>query len=186
MPSKHHVLFVQGGGKGAHDEWDNHLVEDLRQRLGRDFEIGYPRMPNEQSPNYSAWKGALEKALAPLPIGTILIGHSVGGTFLLKALTDHIASKKPGGIFLLAAPFVGDGGWPADELEFPENFAEHLPRSVPIRFFHGLSDETAPPKHADLYARAVPQAHVHRLPARDHQLNNDMSEVAAAITALEK
>jgi hypothetical protein len=35
--------------------------------------------------------------------------------------------------------------------------------------------------HADLYGRAIPQAQVHRLPGRDHQLNNDLREVAEAI-----
>jgi hypothetical protein len=47
--------------------------------------------------------------------------------------------------------------------------------------FHGLQDETAVPAHADLYAHAIPQAQVHRLPGRDHQLNSDLSEVASAI-----
>ena len=42
-------------------------------------------------------------------------------------------------------------------------------------------DDTVPPAHADLYARAMPQAQVHRLPGRDHQLNNDLGEVASAI-----
>ena len=46
-----------------------------------------------------------------------------------------------------------------------------------MHVFHGLQDETAPPSHADLYALAIPQAQVHRLPGRDHQLNNDLSEV---------
>jgi pimeloyl-ACP methyl ester carboxylesterase len=50
-----------------------------------------------------------------------------------------------------------------------------------VHVFHGLQDETAPPSHADLYARAIPQARVHQLPGRDHQLNNDLSEVAEAI-----
>jgi len=35
-----------------------------------------------------------------------------------------------------------------------------------------------------LYARAIPQAVVRRLTGRDHQLNNDMSEVAADIRRL--
>jgi pimeloyl-ACP methyl ester carboxylesterase len=50
-----------------------------------------------------------------------------------------------------------------------------------VHVFHGLGDETAPPAHARLYARAIPQARVHLLPGRDHQLNNDLSEVAEAI-----
>ena len=48
--------------------------------------------------------------------------------------------------------------------------------------FHGLRDETVPPSHADLYAKAIPQALVHRMPGRDHQLNNDLSDVARAIS----
>ena len=54
-----------------------------------------------------------------------------------------------------------------------------------MHFYHGLKDEVAPPSHIELYARAVPQARVHRLPGRDHQLNNDLREVAAVILSLE-
>jgi hypothetical protein len=50
-----------------------------------------------------------------------------------------------------------------------------------VHVFHGLRDETAPPSHAGLYALAIPQAQVHQLPGRDHQLNNDLSEVAETI-----
>lgn len=31
------------------------------------------------------------------------------------------------------------------------------------------------------YAQVIPQARVHRLSGRDHQLNNDLSDVAKAI-----
>jgi hypothetical protein len=50
-----------------------------------------------------------------------------------------------------------------------------------VHVFQGLDDGTVPPSHADLYARAIPQTHVRRLPGRVHQLNNDLSEVATAI-----
>ena len=50
---KRQLLFIQGGGAGAHDEWDNKLVESLRRELGPDYEIRYPRMPNECYPSCS-------------------------------------------------------------------------------------------------------------------------------------
>ncbi len=50
--------------------------------------------------------------------------------------------------------------------------------------FHGLEDDEVPPAHADLYARAIPQAQVHRLPGRDHQLGNDLGDVATMIRTL--
>jgi hypothetical protein len=36
------ILFIQGGGAGAHDEWDDKLVESLRRELGTGYEIRYP------------------------------------------------------------------------------------------------------------------------------------------------
>jgi len=36
-PMKPQLLFVQGGGIGVHDEWDNKLVESLRRNLGPNF-----------------------------------------------------------------------------------------------------------------------------------------------------
>jgi predicted alpha/beta hydrolase family esterase len=184
MHVEHQLLFVQGGGKGAHDEWDSKLVESLRRELGHDYEIHYPRMPSEDNPSYASWRTALEKAFETLPDGAILVGHSMGGTILITALAEHISARKFAGVFLIAAPFVGKGGWSADDLQCPPDLGARLPQGVPVHFYHGLEDEVAPPAHVELYARAVPQARVHRLSGRDHQLNNELREVAAAISSL--
>jgi predicted alpha/beta hydrolase family esterase len=184
MQVKRQLLFVQGGGQGTHDEWDDKLVESLRGELGAEYELLYPRMPKEAEPSYAAWKTKLERMFETLREDAALVGHSIGATILLKVLTERMPAKRFGGVFLIAAPFVGDGGWPATELQFPPDLGRRLPHGMPIHFFHGLADETAPPAHVDLYERAIPQARVHRLPGRDHQLDNDLREVAAAIAAL--
>jgi pimeloyl-ACP methyl ester carboxylesterase len=82
---------------------------------------------------------------------------------------------------LIAAPFVGPGGWPGDGFELTGDLGARLPPGVPVHVFHGLRDETAPPSRAGLYARAIPQAQVHQLPGRNHQLNDNLGEVAEAI-----
>lgn len=184
MHVKRQLLFIQGGGKGTHDEWDDKLVESLRRELGQDYEIHYPRMPNEEEPSYPLWKRTLERAFETLEDGAILVGHSAGGTILLKVLAEQSSTREFGAIFLIAAPFVGDDGWAVDDLQFPPDLGARLPEGVSIDFYHGLEDEVAPPSHMELYARAIPQARVHRLPGRDHQLNNDLKEVAAAILSL--
>ena len=181
---KRQLLFVQGGGEGTHDEWDDKLVESLRRELGTSYELHYPRMPREDEPSYTAWKAALEREFESLADDAIVVAHSLGATILLKALTELDTPRTFGAIFLIAAPFVGEGGWSTDDLQFPADLGAHLPAGVPIHFYHGLDDETAPPSHVDLYARAVPRAHVHRLRGRDHQLNNELKEVATAISAL--
>ena len=179
------LLFVPGGGAGVHDEWDDELVESLRRELGPGFEIRYPRMPNEDDPSYAAWKAAIEKELATLDDGAFLVGHSLGGTMLVNALAESPPERRLGAIFLIAAPFAGEGGWPSEELNTPPDLGARLPRGVPVYVYHGLEDAIAPPSHAELYACAIPQASVRLLPGRDHQLGNDLTEVAATIESRE-
>jgi predicted alpha/beta hydrolase family esterase len=176
------ILFIQGAGAGAHDEWDVKLCDDLKRALGDGHEVRYPRMPAEDDPRYAGWSAAIRHEMAGLNDGAVVAGHSVGGTIMIHAIAEQSPEHKLAAIVLIAAPFVGEGGWPGDEFQLPRDLGARLPVDVPVLVFHGLDDETAPPSHAGLYARAIPQAQVHRLPGRDHQLNNDLSEVAQAIS----
>jgi predicted alpha/beta hydrolase family esterase len=180
------VLFVQGGGAGVHDEWDDKLVRSLERELGSHVRIRYPRMPDEENPGYAPWRAALEPELAALGGEAILVGHSVGGAVLVSTLAEQPGALRFGALFLLAAPFFGDGGWPSDELTLAADLGSRLPTGAPVFIYQGLEDEIVPPSHADLYARAIPQASVHRLPDRDHQFNDDLREVAATIRSLER
>jgi predicted alpha/beta hydrolase family esterase len=184
MSKTRQILFIQGGGKGAHDEWDDKLCDDLRRKLGDGHELRYPRMPDEDDPSYATWSPAIRREMADLNDGAVVGGHSVGGTILIHAIAELPPEQALAAIVLIAAPFVGEGGWPADEFQLASNLGARLPQGVRVHVFHGHDDETAPLSHADLYAHAIPQAQVHRLPGRDHQLNNDLSEVARAISLI--
>ncbi|PYK88902.1 MAG: hypothetical protein DME40_11620 [Verrucomicrobia bacterium] len=46
---KTQVLFVQGGGKNAHEE-DQKLAASLQAALGSDYNVLFPRMPKESDP----------------------------------------------------------------------------------------------------------------------------------------
>ena len=179
------VLFIQGGGAGVHDEWDDKLVDSLRAGLGDGFDVRYPRMPGEDDPSLEMWAPAIRQELAKLDAGAVVVGHSVGATILVNVLAAGSPPVRLGAIVLIAAPFVGPGGWPADGFESASDLGARLPDGVPVHLFHGLDDDTAPPAHADLYARAIPQAQVHRLPGRDHQLGNDLGEVARVIRSVQ-
>ena len=50
------VLFVQGGGEGVHDEWDNKLVASLRQELRQDYQITIRECRAKDDPSYALWK----------------------------------------------------------------------------------------------------------------------------------
>jgi pimeloyl-ACP methyl ester carboxylesterase len=141
-------------------------------------------MPTEDDPKYAAWKPAISREIAELDDRAVLVGHSIGATMLIHALAEEPPKQRIGAILLLSTPFVGDGGWPSDEIAPKPDLGRRLPDGVPVHLIYGSKDETAPSKHAELYAKAIPQAQVHRLPGRDHQLNNDLREVAAVIRAV--
>ena len=182
MTGTRQILFIQGGGAGAHDEWDDKLVDSLSRELGEGYEIRYPRMPEEDDPSHARWSVVIRREMTALDDGAVVVGHSAGGTILINALAERPAERELRAIVLIATPFVGAGGWPGDEFELPHDLGARLPQGVPVHVFHGLQDRTAPPAHADLYARAIPQARLHWLPGRDHQLGNDLSEVAKTIS----
>jgi predicted alpha/beta hydrolase family esterase len=175
------ILFIQGGGEAVHDQWDDKLVASLRAELGADYEVRYPLMPNEDDPSYAAWATAIRSELAALDEGAVLVGHSVGATFLVHAIAERPPEREPAAILLISAPFVGPGGWETDEWTPQRALGDNLPRRVAVHLFYGLDDDTVPASHAEAYARAIPRAELRRLPGRDHQLNNDLSEVADVI-----
>lgn len=181
MTGGHQVLFIQGGGAGTHDDWDHRLVASLRRALGAESEVRYPRMPREEEPSPDAWCPAIRREVAELGDGAVAVGHSVGGTLLAAALTDGAGGPALAAIVLVAAPWVGDGGWTDAGFALPDDLGARLPHGVPVHVFHGLDDDTVPPAHAERYGRAIPRATVHLLPGRDHQMGDDLTEVAAVI-----
>jgi len=178
---KHQVLFVQGGGRNVHDSWDNRLVASLEKELGGGYTIRYPRMPNEADPDPTAWKRAIGREIKRLSDGVLLVGHSIGAAILLDYVADGNLERGPSGVFLIAPPFIGNGGWPSDDLRPSKELARLLPARTPLYLYQGRDDETVPFSHVGMFAKALPRAKIRRLQGRDHQLNDDLSEVARDI-----
>ena len=180
---KKQVLFIQGAGEGAYEE-DRKLAESLQAALGEEYEVVYPRMPNEENPEDDPWMTQISKELAPLAGNVILVGHSAGGGTLLKYLLKESLSKPVAGIFLIAIPYWGPEDEEGEEYTLREGFAAKLPKDVPIYLYHSRDDEWVPFAHLATYAEKIPQATAREFDGRGHQFNSDLSEVAADIKSL--
>ena len=180
---KQQVLFIQGAGEGAYEE-DGLLVKSLRDVLGSEYNVRYPKMPEEENSGYQAWKARISKELTALDDGVILVGHSVGSSMLLKYLSEENVENPVAGIFLIAAPYWGTGGWQVDEFTLDEDRASKLLKGVPIFFYHSRDDDIVPITHLALHAEKFSQAIIREFDGRGHQFNNDLSEVAADIKSL--
>jgi predicted alpha/beta hydrolase family esterase len=183
---KKQVLFIHGAGEGAY-EADKRLAASLQQSLGPGYEVHYPAMPDEENAPYEQWKQQIEQALATMQGPIVLVGHSVGASVLIKCMSESEVTKPIAGMFLIANPFWGGNGWRYEgyeELALPEGFASRLPKGASLFLYHSRDDETVPFAHLALYAEQLPQATVRALDGRGHQLNDDLSEVAADILRL--
>lgn len=97
------VLFIHGAG--GYEE-DTKLAVDLQDVLGAAYKVRYPRMPNEDHSGYEAWKQQIVTELAALDDKVILLGHSVGGSILLKFLSEEKMDVPIAGLFLIASPLL--------------------------------------------------------------------------------
>jgi pimeloyl-ACP methyl ester carboxylesterase len=99
-------------------------------------------------------------------------------------LATRSPERLPAGVFLIAVPFCGPGGWDCGGFVLPNDLGARIPDRVPLFLYHGREDEVVPFAHVELFARALPQAAVRRLDGRNHQLNDDLSDVAGDIRRL--
>lgn len=67
----------------------------------KDISAQTPEMPTPYEPEYEAWKEIIERF--PLNEETILIGHSCGGGFIVRYLSEH--NIKVGKV-VLVAPWI--------------------------------------------------------------------------------
>ena len=124
------VLFIQGGGKGAHAE-DTFLADSLKRALGPDYDVRYPRMPGESNPGVELWGQEISSELSKISGKVILVAHSVGGSILLRYLSDENFGNTIGGLFVLAAPTWDDNQWNFDDFKLPRKIAEKLANIKP-------------------------------------------------------
>ncbi len=177
---KRQVLFVHGGGQEAFEE-DKKLAANLQDVLGAAYDLRYPEMPDADSPEYESWKEQIAKELAALDGEVILVGHSLGGSIVLKYLSEVMVEKPVVGLFLIAAPYWGAEDWEVNEYALQDDFASKLPGELPVFLYHSRDDQVVPFAHLALYAEKLGQATSREFDGRGHQFNDDLSEVALDI-----
>ena len=177
------VIFIQGGGEDGY-EADAKLVASLRIALGETYKIHYPQMPSEDTLPDFGWIEKIGREISLAKDKIILVGHSLGASMLLKYLSESRIQKIISGIFLIATPFwSGDEDW-KQGLKLHKEFAVKIPKSIPIFLYQCKDDEVVPADHLAFYTQNLPQATVRIIKSGGHQLNNDLSLIAADIKSL--
>jgi len=174
------VLFIQGGGKGAHSE-DAPLADSLKRTLGSKYDVRFPQMPGESDPKVESWKHRISSELSHAPGKVILVAHSVGGPILLRYLSEEKVESEIAGLFLLAAPSWDEDHWNFDDLKLPRDSAEKLAAIPRFFFYHCRDDEVVPFAHLALYGAQFPRAITRAIDNGGHQFDNDLTRVSMDI-----
>jgi len=180
---KKNILFVQGGGDGAH-EADAKLVASLQAALGPDYDVHYPKMQTDEAAPDFGWLAQIGKEISGIQNEVILVAHSLGASMLLKYLSENEIKKPIGGIFLISTPFwSGNKDW-VQGLKLQKDFADRLPKNTPIFLYHCKDDDEIAFDHLSIYAQKLMRATIREIATGGHQLNNDLALIAKDIKSL--
>jgi predicted alpha/beta hydrolase family esterase len=168
MSARGQILFLHSAGPQGRGEGSDRFLATLERELCTEYELRAPKMPDPDAPAFDSWRERLEPELRALGDGALLVGHSLGGSVLLKVLSEAGRFPAIAGLFLVATPFWSARGWKVDEFVLREDFAERLPEIPRVFLYHSRDDDTVPFDHLELYARALPHATVRPLDAFGH------------------
>lgn len=156
----------------------------LQQNLGDDFQVIAPRMPNQFDARYGEWKIWFEKLIPLLNDEVVLVGHSLGGTFLAKYIAENTLSKKIASLHLVA-PMYDEEGTEESMCDFvmPQNLEKITNQCSNIFLYQSSDDEIVLPLNADKFLKALPNAKLLSFSDRGHFNQESFPELVENIKA---
>ncbi len=145
-------------------DWKNRLQEVL----GNDFDVFLPLMPNKNNANYEEWKIWFEKIYSFLDNNVILLGHSLGGIFLVKYLSENkftVVIKK---LLLVALPFDSGPGGSIGNFKLGKDFKLLKDQVKDVSIYFSRDDKVVPFSHAQKYKEILPEAKIVVFEDRGH------------------
>lgn len=198
---KKQVVVIHGGDTfDSYEEYISFLkdfkvdLESLRQKrwksllqkeLGEDFDIIALQMPNSSNAKYSEWKLWFEKYIPLLNDKVVLLGHSLGGLFLAKYLSENKFPKKIRGVFLVAPPYEEETGTKSvADFALPGDLKELEEQAEGIFLYHSKDDSLVPLAEMEKYKKDLPEAHVVTFEDRGHFNQEEFPEIVRDIKGL--
>lgn len=134
---------------------------NLQDRFGTAVQVIMPRMPNSQNARYAEWKIYFEKIVPLFNDNLILIGHSLGGIFLAKYLSEEHIAKKIKATFFVAAPYNTAEIHPLVDFNLENDLHGVSEQGGRLMFFQSHDDQVVPFSNVKDYQKVLPTAEYH-------------------------
>ncbi|MBF9043363.1 hypothetical protein HKCCE4037_08495 [Rhodobacterales bacterium HKCCE4037] len=145
------VLFAHAAGHTPNDP----PLPRLRRALGPGFQIDAPDLG---APDPAVWTSKLSAALTAPRAPSILVGHSLGGSELLRVIATHHPRFSAAGFVGLGVPLWGMPDWPYEAFMLPDGAAKALSGLDRIVFFGSADDDVVDPSHLPAWRDRLPRA----------------------------
>ncbi len=194
------ILVIHGGN--AFEKYDEYLAylrerdfsldrfrakdwkTTLRDVLGEDYDVLNPLMPNSQNARYAEWKIWFERIVLLLDEEVILIGHSLGGIFLTKYLSENDFPKKVKATLLVAAPFNTENEHPLVDFVISRDLKRFERQGGKIILYHSTDDQVVPFSNSESYKKLLPKAELEVFENRGHFNQSEFPELVKDIKRL--
>jgi predicted alpha/beta hydrolase family esterase len=196
---KKQVVFIPGGESFASNEefleflrstdfdpyresarkWREHLQEEIEVVGG---EYLFLEMPNRLNAQYAAWVICFEKLMPYLHDGMVLIGHSLGGGFLVRYLSTNTLPVAVSQLHLVA-PAISEENCPGMG-EFDTNlntFTSWQGQVNQTHVWYSDDDQIVPAIESKQLLEKLSTAIPHQFSDRGHFLMEEFPEIEEII-----
>lgn len=156
----------------------------LQADLGSEYEVLQPQMPCKQNAKYLEWRIWFEKLIPFLNDGVILVGHSLGASFLTRYLSEQTFPKKISATLLIAGAYSLEVEEMSEEFIAPNSLTLFEKQGGKIFLYHSKDDPVVPFSELAKYQSALPGATARIFDDRQHFNQETFPELVADITSL--
>lgn len=133
----------------------------------KDAEVLLPQMPNKFDARYEEWEVWFNKMIPFIGQDVILIGHSLGGSFLSKFLSENDFPVRIASLHLVAPPFDDESIYPLLGFKQTES-TKALSKIDTIHLYFSSDDPVVPFSEMEKYKTLLPHANSHSFSDRRH------------------
>ena len=152
--------------------------------MGSEYEVIAPKMPNKSNAKYVEWKIWFEKLLPFVRDDIVLLGHSMGGVFLAKYLSEEKFPKKIKATFLVAPPYNIDEGRALVEFVLPVSLENFERQGGKIFIYHSRDDYVVAFSELSKYQKVLPKAQFKIFEDRGHFSQEEFPEIIEDIKSV--
>ena len=198
---KKQIIFIHGGETfDTYDDYVEYLrgcefdpykergrmwKDSLGEKLGSDFEVIAPQMPGQKNAKYLEWKLWFEKVIPYIDDDVVIVGHSLGGIFVAKYLSENDFPKKILATYLIAPPYDDkDSEYSLAGFVLPDTLEKFEKQVGKIFIYQSRDDTLVPFVSAEKYAKDLPKATIVAFEDRGHFLQEEFPELIESIKNL--